>query len=296
MIFRFLIDRIDCHDEMKRRDGKATCKIIKYRARRRRCGVLQLHKQLSSFSLFSFRLSMGNWNESISVRLLPNREIKCQNPRSPNYERFMHQLHGKISPLSGTSTHRLPRCDLATPKSPPPALEPLSCHCIFLRHLMVIENYVSTSRDRFFIEFNLHLYASLAEITISAWVFFSRSRAFRFCAYSVDRKPYTHIKWMAFYTNFPVHGNVQLPSSDIVVVVRLRRLRNCDIFIVAALVVIIFSLVFGFTWWMITCFYSVWLRFCLAVVFPPSQVGEKIWFPSSCACVLRKSHLQNMHL
>lgn len=53
-IFCFLIDRIDCHYEMKkmkRREREQHVKLLNIE-RAIGGGVLQLHKQLSSFSLF----------------------------------------------------------------------------------------------------------------------------------------------------------------------------------------------------------------------------------------------------
>lgn len=144
----------------------------------------------------------------------------------------MHQLHGigKISSSSETSTHAPTLSRFGNPKATSRA-GPVasSCQRAFLRHLMVIENYVSISA-LFFIEFNLHLGAESRRLR-SALEFSSLSPQFAFVHTALTASRITHIKWIFFcaaqtFSPWLPLCNVQLPSSDIVVVVAFSALRD----------------------------------------------------------------------
>jgi hypothetical protein len=136
----------------------------------------------------------------------------------------------------------LPRFRFGNPKSTTPTFV---CRCSSCGILMVIENYVSTSQRRFFIAFNLHLHARVAKITISAWVL-SPSRAFRFCAYKRWPQAVYSYQMNAFFcTAHRLQSMRSFMQCAIAIIWHCRRrffllllvlarLRNCDIFIVAA--------------------------------------------------------------
>lgn len=129
----------------------------------------------------------------------------------------MHQLHGirkKISSFcsSETSTHetRAPTLRFGNPKAARRGyFNSFSSH-LFSSPLMSLQfcgmwwSLRIMFPSRYYSSLNLIcIFPKANEITISdlslqSWVFFSLPRAIRFCAHSVDRKPYTHIKWMLF--------------------------------------------------------------------------------------------------
>lgn len=99
------------------RDGKETCKIIKYRATAAAAVVLQLHKQLSCFSLFSLLffptiVHGAIASESISRHFAqePKRSSVRTHVRAITMSdlciNYMASKYKEISPSSGTSTRK----------------------------------------------------------------------------------------------------------------------------------------------------------------------------------------------
>lgn len=201
-------------------------KLLNIEQRRRRCNVLQLHKQLSSFSLFLLGFFKFGSSAALSKKQLKWIDFPC-----PRAERSSVRTHVRLTIwtiYASITWHQrsdfitgIPRFDSADPKATRRELSNsffftvFSCHCSFAALDGHWELCFHLS-----IEFNLHLsfLKQTAEITISAWVFFccffaSLSLAIHFCAYSVDRKPYTDIKWMCFSFIFAKKNDIKQTSG-----------------------------------------------------------------------------------